>query len=205
MFLLYLYTGLIKYQIMRNWSFDLHYLLGRPPWDTKVTPPEVVELIGGEVLPPGRALDLGCGTGTNCMYLARHGWEVVGVDFSILAIRRARRKARRAGVDCQFYRDDVTDLAFLTDPFDLALDIGCLHSLPPEEWERYAAEVARLVRLGDLYLLYAFTPRPSQSPTRGLAPQEVRSLFAPAFAVEREEMGEDPSGPRSAWYWLRRL
>ena len=137
----------------RNWSFDLRYLLGRPPWDTEVTPPEVVELVEGEGLPPGRALDLGCGTGTNCIYLARHGWEVVGVDFSVLAVYQARRKARRAGVDCQFYRGDVTDLAFLADPFDLALDIGCLHSLPPEGGERYAAEVARLVRPGGLYLL----------------------------------------------------
>ncbi|TEU17501.1 MAG: methyltransferase domain-containing protein, partial [Anaerolineales bacterium] len=69
----------------RSWSFDLRYLLGRPPWDTEVTPPEVVELIEGEGLSPGRALDLGCGTGTNCIYLVRHGWEVVGVDFSLLA------------------------------------------------------------------------------------------------------------------------
>ena len=189
----------------KSWSFDLRYLLGRPPWDTEVTPPEVVELIEGEGLLPGRALDLGCGTGTNCIYLVRHGWEVVGVDFSLLAIRRARRKARRAGVDCQFYRGDVTDLAFLADPFDLALDIGCLHSLPLEGWERYAAEVARLVQPGGLYLLYAFTPRPDQSIPRGVAPEKVRSLFTPAFAVEREERGEDPSGPRSAWYWLRRL
>jgi SAM-dependent methyltransferase len=189
----------------RNWPFDLRYLLGRPPWDTKVTPPEVVELVEGEGLAPGWALDLGCGTGTNCIYLARHGWEVVGVDFSVLAICRARRKARRAGVDCQFYRGDATDLSFLVDPFDLVLDIGCLHSLPLEDWERYAAEVARLVRPGGLYLLYAFTPRPDHSTTRGVAPEEVRSLFVPAFAVEREERGEDPSGPRSAWYWLRRL
>jgi cyclopropane fatty-acyl-phospholipid synthase-like methyltransferase len=129
----------------------------------------------------------------------------VGVDFSILAIRRAWRKARRAGVNCQFYRGDVTDLAFLAEPFDLVLDIGCLHSLPPERWERYAAGVARLVRPEGLYLLYAFTLRPDQSARRGVASEEIRSLFAPAFAMERKEGGEDPSGPRSAWYWLRRL
>jgi cyclopropane fatty-acyl-phospholipid synthase-like methyltransferase len=189
----------------KSWSFDLRYLLGRPPWDTEVTPPEVIELVEGGVLPPGRALDLGCGTGTNCIYLARHDWEVVGVDFSVLAIRRARRKARRAGVDGRFYQVEVTNLAFLADPFDLALDIGCLHSLSPEDWRRYAAGVARLVLPGGLYLLYSFTPRPDRPISRGVAPEEVRSLFAPAFAVEREERGEDPSGPRSAWYWLRRL
>jgi len=52
--------------------------------------------------------------------------------------------------------------------------------------------------------LYAFTPRPDR-PTRGLAPEEIQRVFAPAFAVEREEGGDDPTGPRPAWYWLRRL
>jgi len=103
-----------------GWNFDLQYLLGRVPWDTGVTPPEVVAVIERGDLAPGRALDLGCGTGTNCIYLARHGWQAVGVDFSVLAIRRARRKARRAGLDCRFYRADVTDLGFLDDPFALA-------------------------------------------------------------------------------------
>ncbi|MFQ6101503.1 MAG: class I SAM-dependent methyltransferase [Anaerolineae bacterium] len=63
---------------IESWLFDLQYLLGRSPWDTGVTPPEVVELIASGDFPPGRALDLGCGTGTNGITLARHGWEVVG-------------------------------------------------------------------------------------------------------------------------------
>jgi len=188
-----------------GWPFELQYLLGHTPWDTGVTPPEVVELIERGDLPPGRALDLGCGTGTNAIYLAREGWEVVGVDFSALAIRWARRRGRRARVRCRFYRADVTDLSFLRDPFDLALDIGCLHSVPAEGWERYAAGLARLVQPGGLYMLYAFTPRPDRPTPRGVAPGEVRRLLASAFAVERQEGGGDPTGSRSAWYWLRRL
>ena len=47
----------------------------------------MVELVEGGSLPPSRALDLGCGSGTNCIYLARHGWEVVGVDFSMQGIQ----------------------------------------------------------------------------------------------------------------------
>lgn len=185
----------------KRWFFDLRYLLGRAPWDTGVTPPEVVEWIEGEASPAGRALDLGCGTGTNSLYLARHGWEVVGVDFSALAIGQARRKARRFRKTVRFHRADVADLSFLSGPFDLALDIGCLHAVPPERREAYAAGLARLVRPGGLYMLYAFTPR---SETTGIGPEDVRRLFAPAFALERQEGGEDPTGPSSAWYWLRR-
>jgi cyclopropane fatty-acyl-phospholipid synthase-like methyltransferase len=129
----------------------------------------------------------------------------MGVDFSALAIRWARRKAPRAGVDCRLYRADVTDLSFLQGPFDLALDIGCLHSVPPEGWEQYAAGLARLVRPGGLYMLYAFAPRPDRSGPRGVAPGEIRCLFASAFVVEWQEGGDDRTGPRSAWYWLRRL
>jgi len=186
----------------KSWLFEWMYLLGRSPWDTEITPPEVVELIGGGELPPGRALDLGCGTGTNTIYLARHGWEAVGVDFAMLAIWRARRKAGRAGLECRFYRADVTDLSFLANRFDLVLDIGCLHSLSQEARLRYAAEVTRLVRPGGLYMLYAFTPRHKAGP-RGVSPDEVRRLFTPPFVVVRQKGGEDPTGPASAWHWLR--
>ena len=185
--------------------FDLHYVLGRVPWDTQITPPEVVEIVERESLPAGRALDLGCGTGTNCVYLARHGWQAVGVDFSTMAIWQARRQARRAGVNCRFYRADVTALSFLEGLFDFVLDIGCLHSVSLDRWKRYATEVTRLLRPGGLYMLYAFVPRHDRLGSRGISPEEVRDLFAPAFVAERQEGGDDPTGPSSAWYWLRRI
>jgi ubiquinone/menaquinone biosynthesis C-methylase UbiE len=189
---------------IESWLFDLQYLLGRTPWDTGMTPPEVVELIEGGGVSPGWALDMGCGTGTNCIYLAHHGWEAVGVDLSAVAIHRARQKARQGRVHCQFYRADVSDLAFLKGLFDLVLGIGCLHSVPVEERERYAAGVARLVQSGGLYMLYAFAS-PSRYVPRGVPLGEVRRLFASIFALERQEGGDDPTGPQSAWYWLRRI
>jgi ubiquinone/menaquinone biosynthesis C-methylase UbiE len=163
----------------------------------------VVELIEGNTISPGRALDLGCGTGTNAIYLARHGWTVVGVDYALLAIRQARRRARREGVDCCFHRADVTNMPFLPQPFTFALDIGCLHSVAPERRATYAAEIRRLVLPGGLYVLYSFFPCDGAL-RRGITPQDVRRLFVPSFAIERQEGGEDPNGPSSAWYWLRR-
>ena len=127
------------------------------------------------------------------------------MDFSTVAIRRARYRARRAGVDCKFYKADVTDLLFLKGSFDFVLDIGCLHSVPSERWKQYVAEVTRLVRPGGLYMLYAFVPCVDRPGPRGVSPEEVRDRFESAFTVERQEGGDDPTGPSSAWYWLRRI
>jgi len=79
----------------RRMLYNLMYRFGTPRWDTSITPPEVVAVIEGDTaIPSGRALDLGCGSGTNVIYLARHGWEAVGVDFSPVAIAQARQKAK---------------------------------------------------------------------------------------------------------------
>jgi SAM-dependent methyltransferase len=146
---------------------------------------------------PGRALDLGCGTGTNVVYLARHRWEAVGVDFAGRAIAKARRRARDAGVECTFLVADVTRLA-VPGPFGLALDIGCLHSIAAAGRAAYAAGLARVVRSGGTFLLYAFAPG---GPAVGLTADDVRATFADDFDVVGIEEGK---GRPSAWYTLVR-
>ncbi len=91
------------------------YYLRKPPWDTGVTPPELEDFVQNH--PPGRALDLGCGTGTNVIYLAQHGWQAIGVDFVKKAIHHARQKADQAGVTVKFYADDVTHLSEINGTF----------------------------------------------------------------------------------------
>jgi SAM-dependent methyltransferase len=158
-----------------------------------VSPPELERFVGSH--PAGRALDLGCGTGTNVVYLARHRWEAVGVDFAGRAIAKARRRAQHAQVECTFVVGDVTRLE-VPGLFDLALDIGCLHSIPVSGRAAYAAGLARVVRSGGTYLLYAFAPG---GPAFGLAREEVRRTFADAFDVVGVEEGK---GRPSAWYTL---
>jgi len=106
----------------RRIFFTIAYWRGYTPWDTGIPPPELVAVIEDEhARPPGRALDLGCGTGTNSLYLARHGWEAWGVDFAARAIKRAQRKARGTGLKVHFLQGDVTRLERLPLPerFDL--------------------------------------------------------------------------------------
>jgi SAM-dependent methyltransferase len=179
---------------MRRIWFGLWYWLPRrPPWDTGITPPELERFVASQ--PPGRALDLGCGTGTNVVYLARHGWTGVGVDFAGRAIAKARRRARDAAVEGTFLVGDVTRLA-VAGPFDLALDIGCLHSIPVAGRAAYATGLARVMRAGATYLLYAFAPG---GPAVGLTAEDVRGTFADSFDVVSVEEGR---GRPSAWYTL---
>ena len=58
-------------------------------------------------MPPGRALDLGCGDGTNTIMLARHGWTATGLDISGKAIEQARAAAVSAGVEARFIEADM--------------------------------------------------------------------------------------------------
>jgi len=74
---------------------------GQPPWDTGISPPELLEFI--RTHNPGRAIDLGCGTGTNVITLVNAGWDVTGVDFAPRAIKIARRKLSLACVEANLY------------------------------------------------------------------------------------------------------
>jgi SAM-dependent methyltransferase len=190
--------------MLQRLIYNLWYYF-RPPWDTGITPPEVVEAIEGpNALRPGRALDLGCGTGTNCLYLAHHGWQAVGVDLALPAIHRARRRAKSAGLAVDFYAADVTRLGFLQPAFDLALDIGCFHALDAEGRTRYRDQLGRLLGPCAHYMLYAFGPRRGRWMQMGITAEEVEQLFQPDFRLFRVEAGADPGGSAAAWYWLKR-
>ena len=134
--------------------FFLFWYFRDPPWDTHQTPPELFDYI--ETTPPGRALDLGCGTGTNVITLAQHGWEAYGIDFIPKAIRTARRNAAQNHVNAHFRIGDVTKLSFFTEPFDLILDIGCYQSLERSGMKAYQDNIRRLLATGGTYLLYLF-------------------------------------------------
>ena len=185
----------------RWWRYQWRYWRRQTPWDTQITPPEVMAFIAAT--PPGRALDLGCGTGTNAVTLTHHGWKVTGVDFVEQAIRTARRKARRAGLHIDFFTADVTQLDTLTEPFDYLLDIGCLISLPTASRAAYARTVSRLTRPGGCFMLYGSLPRRFEGLPVGISPEQVEALLSPAFIQQRIAIGKEKGHP-SVWYWYQR-
>ncbi|MFI9550860.1 class I SAM-dependent methyltransferase [Nonomuraea endophytica] len=165
--------------------YNLGYRLARMPWEIGPRA-ELVELVRSGRLAPGRAVDLGCGTGANAIFLARHGFEVTGLDFASAALAKARRNADRAGAGVRFVEDDLTRLRQDHGDFDVLVDYGTLDDLSPAGRDRYVANVVPLARPGARFLLWCFewTPRRWER-LRPMAPGEVRERFGGHFAVER--------------------
>jgi cyclopropane fatty-acyl-phospholipid synthase-like methyltransferase len=179
------------------------------PWDLPLPPPEIVDL--AVELPPGRALDLGCGVGRTSIHLAAAGWTVDGVDFVPEAIAMAQERVQAAGLAAQvrLFHASVTDLSFLDEPYDLAVDIGCMHALEGDDLRAYAREVARLVRPGGLYVLFAHLRDEDATNVPVSIPRSVLlNLFTDTFTIERLDEGETTVAENhwaSAWIYLRRL
>jgi SAM-dependent methyltransferase len=182
----------------RQLFFRAAYLFGWKPWDSGVPPPELKELVEGPgALPAANALDLGCGTGTNCEYLLEHGWSVTGVDYVGRAIAAARRKAPGA----KLLLGDVTRLRELgvTGPFELLLDLGCFHSIPGDGRDAYVREAAGAARPGATLLMFAFGEKGRGTPFAGEA--EIRQRFAGQFDVVEVR----PGAPFRKQTWYRMI
>jgi SAM-dependent methyltransferase len=193
-------------QLINQLLYRGMYRLGQSHWDTGETPPEVIEAIKAADFPSGPGLDLGCGTGTHVVYMARQGRQAIGVDFVPAAIAKAREKARQAGVAdlAQFTVGDVTRLPALNLPkCGFALDMGCFHGLNADDQRRYVAGLASLLLPGGLCLLYAVKPRREVGVAFGMLPEQVQAAFAPAFELQRMKTG-GPWEQGSTWFWLRR-
>jgi 2-polyprenyl-3-methyl-5-hydroxy-6-metoxy-1,4-benzoquinol methylase len=184
---------------LRKYAFHVWYL-GTPPWESGITPPELLAFIQDR--PPGKAIDLGCGTGTNVITLARHGWEATGIDFVPKAIRTGKKKAHTAGVEVDLRVGDVTKLEDLGEGYDLVLDIGCYHSLSPRKRNTYRHNLTHILKPGGTLLLYAFISTPENS-GRGVPEDEIQQL-SNRLNLQKRVDGEDVTQAPSAWLWFKR-
>jgi SAM-dependent methyltransferase len=176
--------------------FNLWYF-SRPPWNTEISPSELINFIHSH--PPGLALDLGCGTGFNSLTLAQAGWQVIGIDFALRAVFIARQRLSKAGIQrAKFMVEDVTRPDHWNGPFDLILDIGCLHGLADEGKLAYLKNLYGLLAPRGYFLLYAHL-KSSPSKSVGLSDREIGCLGSRLNQLERTD-GFERNQKSSAWF-----
>jgi len=186
--------------MLRRLQFNFWYFR-KPPWDSGTSPPELIEFIKSH--PVGKAIDLGCGTGTNVITLARAGWDVTGVDFAPRAIKMAITKLKRENIKATLQVGDVTRLDHVTDSFDLALDIGCFHGLPPQGKSDYLTQLDKLLAPNGFWLMYGFFyPNPHQLGP-GLAEAEIDRIST-RFSLCSRQNGFDRRERTSAWFLFQK-
>ncbi len=184
--------------MLRRLNFNFWYFF-HPPWDSGISPPELLDFIAHH--PAGRAIDMGCGTGTNVVTLAQHGWQVTGIDFAARAVQLAKRKVKQAGVTADLSVNDATKLAGISGPFDLALDMGCFHGVPDRA--AYISQLKRVLAPSGYWLLYAMF-KPDSSSHHGLVPADLELIESSGLALISRTDGWDKRERPSAWFLFQR-
>ncbi len=162
----------------------------------------------------GTALDIGCGSGMDSVYLAKQGWDVTSLDFVPQALEFTQRRAEAAGVSVTPVETDITEWD-VPRQFDLVLDHGLLHNMDPVRFAAYRERIIKAVAPnGDFVLLhwhplYPGQPQGETGPTR--TPREdIEAFFNPEFQIRyfaREDyadMNDSVGGGfTNAYYWFR--
>jgi len=175
------------------------------PWDADKPDFNLTNMVTTRPIPSGKALGIGCGTGSDAVWLAQKNFSVTATDVSEEAIRSATNRASVAGVQCRFLTVDFMLSEIPGAPFDFTFDRGCFHCFDvPQTRQLFARNVAKHLIPGGLWLSLIGS---ADGPQRDIgAPQrtvtdiitaveswfEIVSLTTSHFDVERED-------PPRAW------
>jgi cyclopropane fatty-acyl-phospholipid synthase-like methyltransferase len=165
---------------MDKWLYEIFYRIPFIPiswiFGSAHEQKEYSQLVENGSIPVGRAIDLGCGEGSNAIYLAQKGFDVTGVDFSPTAIDRANANAQAADVEVTFIEDDLTNLRKVNGTYELLVDFGALNDLDQKDRDRYMQNVLPLTQPNCHFILLCFANR--------FPREEVEKRFGDQFNIE---------------------
>lgn len=190
--------------------YKKRYKAGNTPWDVGRADFNLIEVVTKKPIMACKALDIGCGTGDNSIWLARNRFQVIGTDTSDIAIKMAREKASSAGVECDFMLLDFIDDKIEGVSFDFVFDRGCFHSFDSENnRKRFAENVAAHLNEAGLWLTivgnadeHRRAPGPPQR-TAGDIVSAVEPYFEVVSLADSHFESNHPNPPR-AWRCLMR-
>ena len=183
--------------LLRRLLFQYWYF-GQPKWDTGISPPELLDFIDKNK--PARAIDIGCGTGTNVITLAKAGWQVTGVDFAPRAIQLSKQKLNSSRAQADLRISDATNLNGIVGPYEFALDIGCFHSIQKDGKAKYLKQLDRILVPNGFWLMYGFLKPDSKHAGTGLAPEDLSLISSQLTLISRLDGLDDKRDRKSAWF-----
>ena len=184
---------------MRRLLYDLIYRFVPVDWVFGPTSQieQYVDLAIDGRIKPGSAITLGCGVGRETIQVAKKGFNVIGVDFSPAAIQKARKRARKEGIEVEFIVDDLTNLQHTSGTFDLVMDFGAFNDLSQNARNLYMKNVLPLIKPGAHYVMFSFD--------KMLHPNEVTERFSDSFMIEVLHKGPEIRFPGVLrLYWMSR-
>lgn len=179
-------------------EFDKNYQALITPWGDVRIPQELKKL--AETNKPKTSLELGCGLGRFSSFMAKQGIEATAVDFSPVAIEKAKQRVANYERKPTFIVGDVTNLEIVTEKFDVSFDIGCFHCLNEESEKKYVSEIYRLLNPGATHLIWALNAAPSDI---RLTPEYIAKIFGNNFQLAKTKFSRRRL-VSSHWYWLVR-
>lgn len=192
----------IPANVDRNW--DDRYIQGDTPWDSGLPSAELTRVLSEFDIPRRRAIDLGCGSGTNAVFLAQQGFEVTGVDCSDTALAAASRKAQAAGVSVNWIAADVQRFGAGLPTFDFIFDRGCYHCCRRVDLAGYLETHRNISQPGTWCLVLAGNPNDGvEGGPPKVSAAELLAEFDPLYRLQRllEFYFEDPGGARGPLGW----
>lgn len=177
---------------MRQFFFDKIYrekVPAQQSWTAGTATSELITLVQEGIISPGaRVLEVGCGIGTEAIFLALHGMHVTAIDISPIAIETAQSMAKLLGVEVDFRLCDALDLSMVGNEFDVIRDQFCFHHLSDSERPIFAREIARVLKPNGLFVLHAFSEKIlGGSYPRRMTSKELLSVFTPHLQLEHLE------------------
>ena len=195
--------------------YDFLYRYFRAPWDIGARD-ELVSLVTSGQIKKCKAIDLGSGSASNCIFLAEYGFDVTGVYYSTAAIQKGRNIAREAGVFVNFIVDDLTNLRHVKGTFDFLIDYGTFDDLNPTDRILYIKNILPLTHEGTEFLFFCFEwplrwwerlmRRVPMFGAMSLEPGEVFQRFSNFFEIKQIKVESYRSKiiPRVATYLMTR-
>ena len=190
--------------------FEKRYESGDTPWDIGKPDFNLIQTVTTMAIEPCTALDIGCGTGDNSIWLSQKNFQVIGIDISEIAIQKAIEKASKANIKCTFIVMDFLPNKIEGAPFGFAFDRGCFHSLnSDEERESFSENVAAHLEKDGLWLTLvgnADGQRHGPGPPQRTA-RDIVNLVEPYFEIlslVSSYFGSNRPNPPRAWVCLMR-